>query len=74
MDKYNLIIIILIIILILLFLWINIFQNKPTTEGFTVTKYNNEDEAFGNLLVNVSDIKSLPLLFNKQYKCICLLC
>lgn len=66
MDKYNLIIIILIIILILLFLWINIFQNKPTTEGFTVIKHDDNTNSFGNLLVNVSGDNSLKL--NKQYK------
>lgn len=68
MDKYNLIIIILIIILALLFLWINIFQNKSTTEGFTVSEYNDDTNAFGNLLISTTDISSSSLPFKKQYK------
>lgn len=68
MDKYNLIIIILIIILALLFLWINIFQNKSTTEGFTVSEYNDDTNAFGNLLISTTDISSSALPFKKQYK------
>jgi hypothetical protein len=68
MDKYNLIILILIIILALLFLWINIFQNNSITEGFTVAEYNDDKKVFGNLLVNTTDITSLPLPFKKQYK------